>query len=126
MSDGLTMLMLALVALQLKHFVCDFLLQTPYQLRNKGTYGHPGGILHAGIHAVGTLPALFILGAGPGMIAAVIVAEFVVHYHADWGKEQFGRRMKLTPANALFWQALGFDQLVHQLTYVAIVWIVAT
>jgi hypothetical protein len=34
-----------------KHAVADFYLQTAYQYSNKGKYGHPGGIIHAGIHA---------------------------------------------------------------------------
>ena len=40
--------------LLVKHFVCDFVVQTPYQIMNKGRYGHPGGLLHAGIHAAAT------------------------------------------------------------------------
>ena len=48
----LAILTLAAVAvLMAKHAVADFYLQTPYQFLNKGTYGHPGGFLHAGIHA---------------------------------------------------------------------------
>lgn len=32
-----------------KHFIVDFPLQAfPYQYQNKGTYGHPGGLLHSG------------------------------------------------------------------------------
>ncbi len=40
----------AIAILMVKHAVADFFLQTPYQYCNKGTYGHPGGFLHAGIH----------------------------------------------------------------------------
>jgi hypothetical protein len=40
----------ATVVLMSKHAVADFYLQTPYQYLNKGKYGHPGGIIHAGIH----------------------------------------------------------------------------
>jgi kynureninase len=46
----LVILALAAVAvLMLKHAVADFYLQTPYQYLNKGTYGHPGGFIHAGM-----------------------------------------------------------------------------
>ena len=44
-----------MVLLQMKHFAVDFLLQTRYQWENKGTYLHPGGLLHAGLHGLGTL-----------------------------------------------------------------------
>jgi len=51
---------LLLLALTVKHFIVDFPLQAhPYQYKNKGTYGHPGGLLHSGLHLVGTL--LFLL-----------------------------------------------------------------
>ena len=47
MTDPFAALLAVLVVLQIKHFICDYPLQTAYQLRNKGTYGHPGGIIHA-------------------------------------------------------------------------------
>ena len=46
--EHLALLALAAVAvLMVKHALADFYLQTPYQYLNKGTYGHPGGLLHA-------------------------------------------------------------------------------
>jgi hypothetical protein len=60
----------------------------------------------------------------PGsLLVAVGVAfgEFAVHYHVDWLKEQITRRNGLTIDDPGFWHAMGTDQLVHGLTYVAIV-----
>ena len=56
-----------------------------YQWRNKGFYGHPGGLLHAGIHLVLTLP-VFLLLIPPSLAfaAAVVAGEYIVHYHIDW------------------------------------------
>ncbi len=57
----LAILVLAAVAvLMFKHMVADFYLQTPYQYLNKGTYGHPGGFLHAGIH-VALTPLVYLV-----------------------------------------------------------------
>jgi hypothetical protein len=124
--DELTRLaLLTLVVLELKHFVFDFILQTPYQLRNKGTYGHPGGILHSGLHVAGTLLAFLVITPSPWLGVAIVVGEFVVHYHIDWAKEQIGRRLRLKPDSGGFWTALGADQLLHHLTYVAITAILA-
>ena len=106
--------------LQIKHFIFDYVVQTPFQFRNKGTYGHPGGILHSGLHALGTIPAFFILPTSWLMGGAIIVGEFIVHYHTDWSKEQSLRRMKLTTTDAWYWRIYGIDQLSHQLTYVVI------
>lgn len=108
-----------LAALQVKHFLFDFVLQRPYEFfRNKGIYGHPGGIVHAGLHAIGTIPALLIMPPTFAIGAAIVVVEFLVHYHIDWGKEQIDRRWKTSEANHFL--LLGLDQLAHQMTYVAI------
>jgi hypothetical protein len=111
---------IALLALLLvKHFVCDFVLQTKWQVHQKGIYGAPGGIVHSSIHVAGTLVALVAVAAPFAATIAVLVAEFVVHYHIDWGKEQVVRRFDWREG-ARFWNAIGFDQLLHGLTYVAI------
>lgn len=104
---------------QLKHYLFDFLFQTRYQLANKGTYGHFGGILHAGLHALASVPALALLEPPPWLIGALIAGEFLVHYHMDWLKEQILRRMHWTTSDFGYWQALGIDQMVHHLTYIA-------
>ena len=107
--------------LMTKHFIFDFVLQTPYQYRNKGIYGHPGGILHSGLHAFGSIPALLVVPPSFVIGAAIVVVEFLIHYHVDWTKERIERRLGLTPANARYYFVLGADQLIHQLTYVAII-----
>ncbi len=110
----------ALFWLTLKHFVCDYPLQAmPYQYKNKGTYGHPGGILHGAIHVFGTTvvmafftPYAILLGVLDGLI----------HYHIDWAKMNIGKKFNLLPTNSeWFWILLGLDQLLHYLTYFAIV-----
>lgn len=107
-----------------KHFVVDFPLQaTPWMYRNKGTYGHPGGLVHAGLHLVFTWLALTICDVGQGAALVAAVFDGVVHYHVDWAKVQVTTHFALTPINSeWFWQALGFDQYLHALTYFAIVW----
>lgn len=118
-----TELLLALVYLTLKHGVADFFLQRSYQYLNKGKYGHPGGLLHSGIHIVCTLPVFLILPTTAALATAILVGEFIVHYHIDWTKEQVLKARELTPTKNAFWWALGVDQTAHQLTYIAIVWV---
>jgi hypothetical protein len=119
----LVLLALAAVALLMfKHAVADFYLQTPYQYLNKGKYGHPGGLIHAGIHAALTPLVYLVLLPGSLLIAAgLVLGEFVVHYHIDWLKEQVTHRNGWTTSDRGFWYALGTDQLVHGLTYLLIV-----
>ena len=143
--------LVAMTYLIVKHFIFDFTkLQTPWMFQNKGTYGHPGGLSHSFIQAAASVP-VFIYGAivsdwwAPGMwhgleqsemIGALFLFEFLVHYHMDWFKMMWCRtkgyseyipvKMMVQPHLAIYsgkyflW--LGIDQLVHYLTYVAMVW----
>lgn len=116
---------LLFVAFITKHFVVDFLFQGPYQYLNKGTYAHPGGILHAGLHTVSTFVLLAVLARDLPLqyVAMLAVFEGVVHYHIDWAKMNLNRILNLKPDNSeKFWYMMGFDQYLHYLTYVALVW----
>jgi hypothetical protein len=92
--------------------------------QNKATFGHWGGIAHSGIHAVTTFIILLFF-ATPTLAASLMVFEFVVHYFTDYAKMNINRikGWGATTHNE-FWQLTGFDQLVHQFTYVVIVYLV--
>jgi uncharacterized membrane protein HdeD (DUF308 family) len=114
----------AITYLLVKHAVADFILQTDLIFRQKGKYGAPGGLLHAFIHILLTAPVFWLFpGGGLGLAATLLAAEFLVHYHIDWTKEQIVRLEGWTPKDNRFWWAIGIDQLLHGLTYVAILWI---
>lgn len=113
-------IIILLLFLQLKHFICDFPLQGPYHYRNKGTYGHPGGVEHALVHGLGTATFLFIF-AGPALATALIVAECVFHYHLDWAKMNINASEGWGPTtHEQFWWLIGLDQSLHQVSYLAI------
>lgn len=123
MPELASMMLWGFTWLAAKHCLADFILQTPYQYRNKGIYGHPGGILHAAIHIICTAPVFFILPPASAFDAlAILTGEFAIHYHVDWLKEQVVKRHGLVADTPGFWYALGTDQLAHYLTYIAIVW----
>jgi hypothetical protein len=122
MPEIAILILVALAVLMAKHMAAVFFLQSTYQYRNKGTYGHPGGLLHSGIHvALTPLVYLVIAPVSLLLVAGIAIGEFVVHYHIDWTKEQIVRRFGWTPETSRFWNALGFDQFLHGLTYLAIV-----
>ena len=113
-----------------KHFVFDFPLQGPYQYKNKGTYGHPGGIFHAFLQALGTVLALLLaLPWGLGVFAdilALAAIEGLLHYHIDWAKMNLNTYWKLGPTTSeQFWWLLGLDQYLHYLCYLAIILVLA-
>ena len=123
LSDAESVLLIVFY-LNAKHIIADFFLQNAYQIMNKGRYGHPGGLLHAAIHAVLSAPVLIMLPEAAFAAGVVLlVAEFVVHYHVDWSKELFGYILDIAPNSAAHWRAFGMDQLAHLWTYVAMTWL---
>lgn len=124
MRDVWDVILLALLCFQVKHFLCDFVFQTEYQIQNKAIYGHAAGLLHAGLHTVGSLPALLILSARPEVIGICLLGEFIIHYHADWFKARFDARKALEEKDNTYWIIFGMDQFIHQVTYLGMVFIV--
>ena len=128
-TDHSAAVLLVILILEIKHFFADYPLQTTWMVQNKGTWGHPAGIVHAGIHAVLTTLAFFVITPTLLIGLAIVVGEFLLHYHIDVTKEFFMRRSKFSAADGPFWVLLGLDQLAHHLTYVAIaaiLWATAT
>lgn len=114
----------AVTYLLVKHAIADFILQTDLIFRQKGNYGAPGGIWHALIHILLTTPVFWLFpGGSAGLAAVLLAAEFVIHYHIDWTKEQIVRSHGWTGKDTFFWWALGLDQLLHGLTYVGMLWV---
>jgi len=120
--------LLMLTLLIVKHFIIDFPLQTPYQYLNKGTYGHPGGILHSVYHIVGTI---LVIGLFVNIdmltnekLVVVAVAEGVIHYHIDWAKVHICKATNWKcNTSDYYWWMLGLDQFLHYMTYVLMTWI---
>lgn len=103
-----------------KHFIVDFLLQTPYQYLNKGKYGHLGGILHSWMHGVATV-AIMMIFTTPEWAVMLGLLDAIIHYHVDWAKVKINTQYALKPDNSeKFWWLLGFDQYLHSLTYLLI------
>jgi hypothetical protein len=116
-------IILFLVLFALKHFIVDFPLQGEYQWRNKGTYAHPGGMLHAGLHGCATMIILFFFTTFE-MAIALAWLDAVVHYHIDWAKMNLNAKYGWKPdTHPEFWILLGADQLLHTLTYILILYI---
>ncbi|MDT8325843.1 MAG: DUF3307 domain-containing protein [Roseovarius sp.] len=109
-----------LVLFQIKHFIGDYLWQTDWMLANKVRYGHPGGLVHAGVHGALSAPILFWAGVPIGVALMLSLTEATVHYHIDWAKACAVRRYDLDASQTAFWRYLGLDQGAHQLTYIAL------
>lgn len=133
----------------LKHFLADGPLQTTWQVRNKGRFGHPAGLTHAGIHVAGSALAFvlwpFVAGVDPahleahaGVLGAILLAEFVVHYIVDLTKCSLDRAFHCSEVQidadgkktilihkTLYFHLFLADQTCHSLTYVAMMYAVS-
>ena len=110
-----------LLFLFVKHFICDFPLQAySWLYLNKGKYGHLGGIMHSLIHGLGTF---LVMSYWLGLSALLFgLLDMLIHYHIDWLKMNVNNKYNLKPDNSeWFWIFLGFDQLLHHITYFGLV-----
>lgn len=114
-------LLLILLLMQVKHLLADYVWQTGWMVANKGRYGHPGGIAHAGMHAVFSLVVVLVTGFTPLLALGLALFEFVVHYHVDWSKDQILRRRALDAKMREYWIWTGVDQFAHQITMLAMI-----
>ena len=105
-----------LTLLFIKHFLCDFMLQTEKMIAGKGVYGNRDGITHSLYHAIGTfiVVSFFVGGSWALFFSAV---DGIIHYHLDYIKMAFGER---DSTKKEYWRDFGLDQLAHALTYIFI------
>ncbi|HUV32807.1 MAG TPA: DUF3307 domain-containing protein [Devosiaceae bacterium] len=111
-----------LVGFQIKHFLADYLLQPGWMLQGKGSIAAAGGYIHAGVHSACSAIVLVVAGVPPGLTAVLAVAEFVVHYLLDFSKIRYSAGVDEAREPAKYWGMFGFDQLMHQLTYAAMIY----
>ena len=104
-----------------KHFLADFVLQTQYQWSNKGTFLHPGGLIHSGIHALLTTVILLMYDV---CFVELIALDFVSHYMIDYCKVNINRKFNLTTETYGFWVMTGLDQMLHYMAYLTIFYLI--
>lgn len=113
---------LLLILFQIKHFVADFPLQREYMLR-KTLSGWEFVLplsVHCLVHSALTLAILIWFRPELWWLA---LFDFAVHFVMDRvksGPKYLGRyHDKSKPG---FWNALGFDQMIHHFTHYLIIW----
>ena len=119
-------ILLIFIGLEVKHFIADYLLQFGWMIKGKHSLTHPGGYVHSAIHVLGTAIILKMAALPAVIILPLALAEFVVHYLLDFGKVKYGKDISSTQKPRLYWALNGFDQLLHQFTYIAIIFVVAS
>ena len=107
-----------LILFLIKHFLVDFVCQTQYQWKNKGTFLHPGGLIHSGLHGLSSYVILLGYVANPIPLALL---DCVTHYAIDYTKSNLNRILQIGPESPIFWGFVGLDQLLHYLVYIYII-----
>jgi len=120
LAPDVSTVLLFLGALQVKHFICDGPLQSKAMVDEKRRYGARLGVIHSAIHGLGALIVMVIFIGLVPLAFALALADALIHYHVDFTKENVVRQMGWTVAQGPFWWAMSFDQMLHQLTYLAL------
>ena len=124
----------------IKHYLADFQFQTSYMYLNKGTWMHPGGLIHSGLHGLMTMLILYFVDISIIEIICFAILDFGCHYIIDYFKINITKKYgwakydkdssgkgALCIYDNKFFIALGIDQMMHWLTYclilALIVWI---
>lgn len=116
-------ILLLLIAFQIKHFLCDFPLQSQYHLRK----GHSEGwvlplLSHCLVHGAGTF--LILMWINPILALILSVLEVGLHFVIDRIKASPEMLGRFAPDNKYFWWSLGLDQMLHHLTYIGIIYLI--
>ncbi len=122
MPVDLHLVFLLLCVFQVKHFLCDFPLQRRYMLQKvlPGWEFFVPLAIHCLVHAAFTLAITLCIKPDLWWLAIV---DFVAHFLMDRikaGPKYLGRFRDRDRSS--YWNALGFDQMVHHLTGFYIVW----
>lgn len=109
---------LLLALLFIKHFLCDFYWQTPYMLKKAAAKGWFWPLtLHVAVHAVVTF-VIMLLFTDAAFALIMFAAEFAIHWAIDYWKAQ---KAKAEFNSRAFWNYLGLDQMLHNMTYLAMI-----
>lgn len=115
---------LLLVLFQLKHFICDYPLQTQYMLgkMSRTNWINPLA-LHAGVHSIGTFIISFFF-VPVSVAIPLALADFILHFTVDRLKASPDLGGKWKPDQSYFWWALGADQMAHHLINYVFIYII--
>jgi hypothetical protein len=125
---GILVVLTLFALFQVKHLIVDFFIQNrfPYMWMNKHLVWHPGGWLHAGGHGLSSMLVFYLVRPDTdwlGIAAGISLAETYIHFGIDWSKMNFGKRTGWKcNTSPYFWDLLGVDQFLHQMTYLWMVY----
>lgn len=115
-------ILILLVAFQVKHFLADYVFQTEYMLGKFKENGWFGPLFsHALVHAVLTycIAAAYI---DYGAALTLAMLDLTTHFSLDKLKVEMSRNTN--PKEKPFWIYLGIDQMAHHLTHYFLIYLI--
>jgi len=116
-----------LILFQVKHFICDYPLQTDYMLgkmKPTGEDWYRPLALHAGVHAFFTFLIILFIHPSNYWLYLIPLLDFVIHFMVDRIKASPNLCGRWNPAQPYFWWALGADQMIHHLTHYIFIYVI--
>jgi hypothetical protein len=110
------------VALLAAHFIGDFVLQTHWQASNKSKR-MDALAKHVGVYTLALMVgSAIIFGQSPGWVYFFIV-NGVLHFVTDYFTSRWSSKLYAKQDWHNFFVVIGFDQLIHQTTLAATMWL---
>ena len=106
------------ILLNLKHFICEYILQDEHLFRNRIRYGSINSFIHILHHAFGTLVVGLILDFDLVLILGLVLLEAIIHYHVDWIVAHFGAK---SYKDKKYWQWHGAEEFLHHITFIILI-----
>ena len=109
------------VLINLKHFICEYILQDEYVFHHRLRYGSINSFIHTLHHAVGTLVVGLVLDFDLVLVVGLVLLEAILHYHIDWAIAHYGAR---SYKDKKYWQWRGAEEFLHHSTFILMILLV--
>ena len=124
MTGQLYLVFILSIIFNVKHFICDYILQTRYMVEKKESEGWDFFfplLLHSSIHGVFTLVIVLWINKNLWYLAVIDIAIHFVMDRIKSGPRYLGRFKRLE--TVAYWHSIGFDQMIHHLTHLYIIYL---
>ena len=117
------MLLTLMILFQLKHFICDYPLQTPYMLgKLQRTNWIKPLLAHSLVHGIGTFLIVACFNLSLAYVLAII--DIILHFIVDRLKASPDIGGRFSIDNKYFWWCLGLDQMAHHIINAIFIFII--
>lgn len=118
MSAEFFILVTFAILLNLKHFICEYLIQDEHLFHHKLRYGSINSLRHTLHQAFGTLVAGLIVNFDLILVVGLVLVEAIIHYHSEWAIARFGAK---SYKDKKYWQWFGAQEFINHVTFILLI-----